>query len=418
MKFSTRHAPPTARLAALFVAGLALGAAQQAAAAPVGTAANTTINNISTLSYSVGSVAQPTIGSSPTGNTSGAGTATTFVVDRKVNLTILKQGVTATSVTPGMTSAVSTFLLTNLGNDAQDFSIAGVNEPTGYADPFGSLKTDNFDPTACSVAIDGNANGTYEPAFDTATYVDELPSGGTRTVFVLCDIPSAQVNGDFAVGEVTATARAGGSSGAEGIVLTQTAGADTAGVDTVLADGSGTSSTDLARDGTYSDHNAFLVSSATLSISKSAQLICDPFNGTTNPKNIPGAIVRWTITITNSVGAGNSASLSQVTDTLNANTTFDGNLVTGAGGAAGCISATGTAESAAGSGFKLDVSGGTRPGTYPKFFTTANDGDGANLTAGTVTVNYATAMPVETGYTAGELKAGESVTVYFNVTVN
>jgi hypothetical protein len=416
MKLSTRRAPTAARLAALVAAGLALGATQQALAA--GTASNTTVNNLATMSYSVGGVPQPNIGSSATGNTSGAGTATTFVVDRKINLTIQRQGASATSVTPGQSLAVSTFLLTNLGNDVQDFSIGGVNLATGTADPFGSPETDNFDASACTVRVDGNANGTYEPANDTATFIDELAGDGTRTVFVLCDIPATQVNGDFAVGAVTATALVGGNPGAQGAVITETAGANTAGVDTVFADGSGTESTDLARDGTYTDRNAFLVSSATLSISKSAQLICDPFNSTTNPKNIPGAIVRWTITITNAVGAGSPASLSQVTDALSANTTFDANLVTGAGGAAGCVSATGTPESVAGSGFKLDVTGDTRPGTYPKFFTTANDADGANHTAGTVSVNFATGMPVEAGYTAGELKPGESVVVYFNVTIN
>ena len=56
--------------------------------------------------------------------------------------------------------------------------------------------------------------------------------------------------------------------------------------------------------------------------------------------------------------------------------------------------------------------------SYPKFFTTANDADAINLNAGTVTVNFAAAMPVEAGYIAGELKPTESVIVYFNVTVN
>jgi hypothetical protein len=415
MKSSTRRTPPAARLAALIAAGLALATAQQAMA--VATPSGTSITNKATLSYSVGGVAQTGIGSSPTGNTSGAGTDTTFVVDRKVDLTIQKQGTTATSVVPGQTAAVSTFLLTNLGNDVQDFSIAGVNLATGTVDPFGGTVNDSFDASTCTVRVDGNANGTYEPVTDTATFVDELAADGTRTVFVLCNTPSTQVNGDLAVGEVTATTHAGGSTGAQGALLTQTAGADTAGVDTVFADGAGTGTIDTARDGTYADRNAFLVSAATLTIAKSAQLICDPFNGTTNPKNIPGAIVRWTVTISNAVGAGNSASLSQVADALNTNTTMDANLVVPTN-AATCSSAAGTPESAAGSGFKLDVSGDTRPGTYPKFFTTLNDADGANLSGGTVNVNFATAMPAETGYDAGELKAGESVVVYFNVTIN
>lgn len=410
--FFNQH-PRTALIAATFLGTvLSLGSSGAFAA---GTAAGTTISNLATLSYAIGAVSQPVIGSSATGNTSGAGTATTFLVDRKINLTIIKQGVAATSVTPGQSSAVSTFLLTNLGNDVQDFSIAGVNLPTGTVDPFGSGKTDNFDASSCTVAVDGNNNGTYEPASDTATFVDELPADGTRTVFVLCAIPAAQVNGDFAVGAVTATTHVGGAPGALGVVSTQTAGADTAGVDTVFADGAG--SDDALRDGTYSNRNAFLVSASSLSVSKSAQLLCDPFNGTTNPKNIPGSIVRWTITVSNSAGAGASATLAQVTDALSINTTFDPNLVVPTT-AANCSSATGTPESAAGKGFKLNVTGSLRPGPYPKFLTNAADSDGGTYAAPNVTIDYSQAMPVETGYGAGQLKPGEAVVVYFNSTIN
>jgi len=126
-------------------------------------------------------------------------------------------------------------------------------------------------------------------------------------------------------------------------------------------------------------------------------------------------------TVSNAVGAGTSATLTQVSDALNANSTFDPDLITGAGGVAGCEGAAagaGTPESANASGFKLDVTGDTRPGTYPKFFTTANDNDGADLNGTTVEIDYGPAMPAEGTYTAGELKAGESVVVYFNVSIN
>ena len=105
--------------------------------------------------------------------------------------------------------------------------------------------------------------------------------------------------------------------------------------------------------------------------------------------------MRYTITITNTGSA--AATLSQVTDTIVAQLAFDANLVTGLTAAA-CSSSTGTPENAAGRGFKLDVTGDTRGGAYPKFFTTANDADGADLNAGAITINYATAMPAEAGY--------------------
>ena len=75
MKSSKLKRPPArlrSGIAALVVAmSAAIGTGTVHAA---GTASGTSINNLSTLNYSVGGVAQPAIGSSPTGNTSGAGT--------------------------------------------------------------------------------------------------------------------------------------------------------------------------------------------------------------------------------------------------------------------------------------------------------------------------------------------------------
>lgn len=157
-----------------------------------------------------------------------------------------------------------------------------------------------------------------------------------------------------------------------------------------------------------------------LSVQKTITLICDPSNGTTNPKNIPGSISRYTITVTNSGSA--SASLATVTDALSSFLTFDPNLAVG-GSAATCTSTVppGVAQSAIGNGFKINVTGSTRTG-LPKFLTNAADGDGATFANPNITIDYTTAMPAGifgvNVYTAGELKAGESVTVYFNVVVN
>ena len=409
MRCTSSSGPPSrarTNVAALTLAfAFAFGAGTAHA---VGTASGTTVSNQATLSYSVGVVPQTPIASSPTGI--GPALATTFLVDNRVNLTVTTTDATFVSVVPGSVVQVTTFSVTNTGNTVQDFALASGQEANGTV-LFGG--TDNFDATACAQFVESGVTVGYQAGADTATFIDELAADASRTVYVVCSIPAGQVNSDNAVVSLIATARAGGAAGL-GAVLTQTAGANTAGVDIVFGDAAGTD--DLARDAAHSSRSAYRVVSAALSVAKTATLICDPFNSTTNPKNIPAAIVRWTITITNTGAA--SATLSTVTDAISASTTFDANLVTGAGGVAGCSSGAGTPESAAGSGFKLDVTGDTRPGTYPKFFTTANDGDGANLNAGTVTVNYAVAMPIEVGYAAGELKAGESVIVYFNVTVN
>ena len=168
------------------------------------------------------------------------------------------------------------------------------------------------------------------------------------------------------------------------------------------------------------DENKITVNVAALSVQKTVTLICDPFNGTTNPKNIPGSISRYTITVTNSGTA--SASLATVTDALISFLTFDPNLVVG-GSAATCNSTVppGVAQSATGKGFNISLTGGTRTG-FPKFLTNAADADGATFANPNITIDYAAALPAGifgiNVYTAGELKAGESVTVYFNVTVN
>jgi uncharacterized repeat protein (TIGR01451 family) len=407
MKRSHAISPPSALRLSLAALGVAAALFCAGNAKAAGTASGTSIDNLSTLSYSVGGVAQSPIGSSPTGNTSGAGTATTFLVDNRVNLTVVTTNGTYVSVVPGSTAQVTTFTVTNNGNTVQDFQLASVQAANGQT-LFGG--TDNFDATACSQFVESGATAGYQVGEDTATYIDELAADGVRTVHVVCNIPASQVNNDNSIVALRATARAGGGGGALGAALTET-GANTAGVDIVFGDVVG--SDDANRDAQHSARSAYRVVTSTLTVTKVSSLVCDPFNGTTNPKYIPGAIVRWTITIANTGAA--SASLATVTDAINAATTFDANLVTGAGT---CSSAGGTPESGAGAGFKLDVTSDTRPGTYPKFFTTANDADGANLNAGTVTINYAVAMPAEGTYAVGELKTGESVVVYFNVTVN
>ena len=155
-----------------------------------------------------------------------------------------------------------------------------------------------------------------------------------------------------------------------------------------------------------------------LAVQKTITTICDPTNGTTNPKNIPGAIVRWTVTVTNN-GPG-SATLGTVGDVLSGNTTLDPRLITGAPGTgASCESVTGTTESAGTNGFRMSVGGSSTRTGFPKYTTATS---GASFTSPNATINYATGLPAGTfginTYTAGELKSGESVTVYFNVLVN
>ena len=413
---------------ALAMAGLAAGGAAHA----LGTASGTAITNLATLNYSVGGAAQTAIGSSAAGNTTGAGTATSFVVDNKINLLVATTDTTFVSVVPGLTGVaagnpnsalqVTTFTVTNTGNSVQDYSLAAANLGSGTS-LFGG--TDNFDGTSCVARVESGGTAGYD-ATDTAVFIDELPANGVKTVYVICAIPVARVNNDVAVVSLTATALVGGGVGVQGAALVESTGANTevgapgnpTGVDIVFADGAGTD--DAIRNANYSARSAFKVVTATLTVTKSVAAVCDPFNGSTNPKNIPGTYVRYTITIANTGAA--SATLSTVGDTLTSLVTFDANLITGAGGpgtaATTCSVAGGTPTSAVGSGFLVPpLVGGTRAG-FPKYFTTSSSVDGIDLVGSNVNVNFGLVLPVEAGYTAGELKATESVSVIFQVLIN
>jgi hypothetical protein len=140
-------------------------------------------------------------------------------------------------------------------------------------------------------------------------------------------------------------------------------------------------------------------------------VLCDPFNGITSPKNIPGAIVQYAIVINNAAGTGASATLTTITDTLAATVTHDPGLRVPTN-AATCIAGIGV------SGFKIVSSVGRKLGGTAGVMTNAMDADGAHIAGQAVTVTFATALPADTGYTAGELKPGESVTITYNAIIN
>ena len=380
--------------ALLFAGVLALGASPPGFAA--GTASGTDVTNTATLSYSVGGVGQTDIPSN----------VTTFKVDNKIDLTVSEQGSGYTSVSPGQNGAVLTFRVQNTGNMVQDYSLSAANNPT---DPFPPVDPENFDPTGTSVFVDVNDNDTYEPLVDLATYIDELAADAHIEVFVVANIPAGQTDGDIAAVTLTAQTAVGGSPGSPGadILSDDSGSADLPGtVQLVFADNAG--DTDGSQDGRHSDTDAYLVASAQISVTKSSVVIRDPSNLGTNPKAIPGAWVQYTITIANAGTATQSATLTTISDALNANTAIDPDLIVGA---------TGAPENAVGDGFKV-THASARPTTpATQYFTTVSDADGVEHAAGTVTATLATVLPVEAGYAAGELKPGESVSLIFNVVI-
>lgn len=306
-------------LAVLTAGSLAMW--QQAYAA--GTAANTPINNKATVSYSVGSVAQTPIESSPTGNTTAGvnnGTNTTFVVDNKIDLTVSVTDTSAVPAAMGGTAAVTTFVVTNTGNSPQGYQLLLTNLTGGSV----FTNTDNTD-VDLTWFVDSNGNGTYDLGVDAATVINTLDPDDSVTVFGVATVPGTATNGQFASVRLRATAAVPGSNG--GTLVTQTAGADTPGaMDVVFAD--------LDRNGWQEADSQYVVESATLSVAKTSIVISDPFNSTSNPKAIPGAVVEYAVAITNtgSVAASGLA----ISDPLPATTNFS----SGAYGASNDVSIT------------------------------------------------------------------------------
>ncbi len=304
-RYPTSRDTSTSRYVGLLLLILSLfGVSHSAFAA--GTIAGTSVSNSATINYQVGAISQPAITSN----------AVAFVVDRRVNLTVVTTDAAAVSVTPGSSNNVVTFTVTNTGNDVMDFALSN-QALVGGAAKFGG--TDNINASSVSVFVENGVTPGYQAAQDTATFIDELAADGTRTVYIVGTFPTGLNNSDIATYGMIAEARAAGGAGSLGAALVQDTGADNPStVQIVFGDGTGTD--DASRDARHSDRSDFRVVTATLAVTKTSSVISDPFNNTTNPKAIPGAVIEYTITMTNAAGAATASSIT-VSDSLNAEIT-------------------------------------------------------------------------------------------------
>jgi hypothetical protein len=377
------------------------------------TTSGTPITNTATLSYSVSGTAQGNILSSPDGLTP-TGLATSFVVDNKVNLTLTETSTSFTAVAPGALAQATGFVLTNTGNTTQGYNLTAANVT---ASVFGVA--DSFDVSNFLIYVDANGDGILQPgelAAGAITTIASLARDTSIFLIVTADIPVAQANGTQAAISLTALTRN---------AVTLTAVSETAntqaGVEIVFADvatgvnGTGTDPGQVARDAQAVARDAYRVQAALISVSKVVTPICDPFNGNASPKNIPGSAVQYAITITNGAGASASATLSQITDALNSNLTFDPGLISGAGLGTACVAGTGNLSA---SGFgavrgTAAVTNYTAPGLAAQAATA-----GATFTApSAIAINFSTLTGTAYGAANPILPANTSVTVYFNAFV-
>ena len=268
----------------------------------VGTASGATISNTATVDYDVAGDARSALGVAPN-----------ITVDNRVDLTVANTDVgNNVNVTPGTNNQVLTYTVTNTGNTTQGYLLT-TSVPTAGI-PMGSIE----------IWLDTNGNGTWDGGPGDTQYTlgtnafDLDPNGviGTddvRTVFVVADTPAAATSGstdDFHL--VAQTTNAGTTT------VTVAAGAPTAGVDVVFADGDGDAgAVDDPRDGRHTDAATYTVVSAALAVAKSVASTTDEFG---TGFAIPGAVVQYLIRVTNS-GAGTvDNNTVVVTDAIPANT--------------------------------------------------------------------------------------------------
>lgn len=253
------------------------------------TAAGTVISNQASVVYTVNSELQPAVDSNFDTNGDGVQDvvgATTFQVDRKIDLTVARQGAAAVPGTNGATVNVP-FMVKNDSNEALRFTLSAA-DTNGDSDPFGGAVPDTL--TAQSFTYE------YEDAEGSGTYVSgsaipSIPAGEYRMVNVKTVLPATAANGAVGVIVLTATATETG-----GAAITDTGTNSYNAKDTIRADSAGY--TDAANAADHSDASAFTISSAALTVNKSSSVYDDFIAGSPNYA-IPGAVVQYSINISN-----------------------------------------------------------------------------------------------------------------------
>ena len=237
-----------------------------------GTASGTTISNTATVEYQVA-----------TDTRTATGLAPDITVDNRVDLTVANTG--NVSVVPGSTNQVLTYTVRNDGNTPQGYSLTAINA-AGNA----------FDMTNVRIYIEDGTTAGFQIGEDTlytmGNYVFDLAADATSVnLYVVADTPVTALNTETANIHLQATTlEAGGAP-------ISAAGGPTAGVDIVFADGDGPALLDTDRDGTFSSEATYAVTSALLSATKTITNTSDEWNAT-GGFAIPGAVVRYQITVT------------------------------------------------------------------------------------------------------------------------
>ncbi len=244
----------------------------------------TGVSNTATLSYTSGTT---TI--DETSNT------VEFVVDRKVIFSVTdNQTATDPVVVNAGDDAVTVYTIQNDSNAPISFQLPVP--PTGttysYVDPTdGStlITVDSSDPAAIIPLATGDATTpvTVEVTVTVAVPDDAVSGSQIFTPLNIVAVEPAdntEIGGGVTAGDqIIATPST--EAWDEDVIQTVTIG------DLLNADG-----VSVELDNTQE----FIVSASDIALVKSVAILSDPVNGTTNPKAIPGAVVEYTLTVTNS----------------------------------------------------------------------------------------------------------------------
>lgn len=255
-----------------------------------GTLAGTDIVNVAQASYD-GPGGTVTVDSNPV----------TITVDELLDVTVVSGDPGDVATTPGATTQVTTYQVTNTGNGSEAFTLAADTAKTG----------DDFDTTFEQIVLDTNDNGVYDVGVDTVyaagTNDPVLAPDESVRVFILSTIPATANDTERAEVELSATAVTG--SGTPGTTF---AGQGDGGGDAVV----GSTGADGA------DSGFFVIQVADVALVKSATIV-DPFGGT---EAVPGATITYQIVATTS-GSGSLTNLTIADDVPN-DTTYVSESIT------------------------------------------------------------------------------------------
>ena len=268
------------------------------------TPACTSISNTATVTYKVGSDDQTPVD----------GTVDEpFIVGNKINFTVVSNDDPEVSVTQAELGAVLSFTVTNTGNANQTFLMSwsdGTTNPHAGPDDNIDMLTPGVDTLSTASIVTGI-----------------LAPGETQDVTIVADTPATPSNNDVAVYVMTGTAyKVNGTTVEAENSSSITSSAGTCTGDVVFNDSDTDVESGSDRNGKDSAVGAFIVTADQdiLTVAKASAVYSDPINGVTGQKMIPGSVVTYTITLTNT-SLTTAASTVSIADTLDGNLAFGNN---------------------------------------------------------------------------------------------